>query len=111
MVGASLQQLNMTLLECSASLGASAPLTFFSVTLPLIKRGVIAGGLIAFLSSFDHVPVSLMLADPRSETLPIHLWTILETNLDVRVAAVCGVIVFFTLVIAVLFDRMAGSSA
>lgn len=109
MVGASLQQLNMTLLECSASLGASAPFTFFNVTLPLIKRGVIAGGLIAFLSSFDHVPVSLMLADPRSETLPIHLWTILETNLDVRVAAVCGVIVFFTLIIAVFFDRIAGA--
>ena len=46
-----------------------------------------------------------MLADPRSETLPIHLWTILESNLDVRVAAVCGVIVATTLALAVMLDR------
>jgi putative spermidine/putrescine transport system permease protein len=108
MVSAAVQQLNPSLLDCSASLGASARFTFLHVTLPLIKRGMIAGGLIAFLASFDHVPVSLMLADPRSETLPIHLWTILESNLDVRVASVCGVIVGFTLGLTLLFDRMLG---
>ncbi|MGE0241781.1 MAG: ABC transporter permease [Parvibaculaceae bacterium] len=105
MVGASVQQLDGSLLECSASLGASSGFTLIHVTLPLIKRGILAGGLVAFLSSFDHVPVSLMLADPRSETLPIHLWIILETNLDVRVASVCGVIVGATLALALVFDR------
>jgi putative spermidine/putrescine transport system permease protein len=108
MVSAAVQQLSQSLLDCSASLGASPLFTFFHVTLPLIKRAMIAGGLVAFLTSFDHVPVSLMLADPRSETLPIHLWTILETNLDVRVASVCGVIVALTLAVAVLFDRTLG---
>ena len=81
-----------------------------SITLPLIKRGVVAGAFIAFLTSFDHVPVSLMLADPRSETLPIHLWTLLENNLDVRVAAVCGVLVAVTSVVAILFERMRRNS-
>ncbi|MGE3702009.1 MAG: ABC transporter permease [Hyphomicrobiaceae bacterium] len=109
MVSASLQQINPSLLDCSTSLGASSTFTFFNVTLPLIRRGVIAGALVAFLTSFDHVPVSLMLADPRSETLPIHMWTILETNLDVRVASVCGVIVGLTLALAVLFDRALGT--
>jgi putative spermidine/putrescine transport system permease protein len=105
LVGAAFQQLNPSLVEASISLGASSNFTFFNVTLPLIKRGVVGGGLIAFLTSFDHVPVSLMLADPRSETLPIHLWTILENNLDVRVASVCGVIVGVTLAVAVLFQQ------
>jgi len=108
MVSASVQQLNQSLLECSESLGASRTFTFFNVTLPLIKRGITAGAIVAFLTSFDHVPVSLMLADPRSETLPIHLWTILEGSLDVRVASVCGVIVVTTLAIAILFDRTMG---
>jgi putative spermidine/putrescine transport system permease protein len=65
--------------------------------LPLIKRGLAAGCFVAFLSSFDNVPVSLFLADARTEVLPIKLWAILEGSLDVRVAAVSGVIVIVTL--------------
>ena len=44
MVSAAVQQLNPSLLECSASLGARPLFTFFNVTLPLIRRGIIAGG-------------------------------------------------------------------
>jgi putative spermidine/putrescine transport system permease protein len=105
LVSASVQQLNPALLDSSASLGASRLFTFFHVTLPLIRRGVIAGALVAFLTSIDHVPISLMLADPRTETLPIHLWIILESNLDVRVASVSGVIVAVTLAIMLALDR------
>ncbi|MFN7191138.1 MAG: hypothetical protein ACK5U4_06865, partial [Rhodospirillales bacterium] len=56
-------------------------------------------------TSIDHVPVSLMLSDPRTETLPIHLWAILESNLDVRVAAVSGVIVAATVAVMLVVDR------
>ena len=106
MVSASVQQLDATLLQASTGLGASGWFTFRHVTFPLIRRGVVSGAFIAFLTSFDHVPVSLMLADPRSETLPIHLWTLLENNLDVRVAAVCGVLVAVTSLVAFAFERM-----
>jgi putative spermidine/putrescine transport system permease protein len=98
MVGASVQQLNPVLITCSLSLGASHWYTFRRITLPLIKRGIIASCFVAFLSSFDNVPVSLFLADARTEVLPIKLWAILEGSLDVRVAAVSGVIVIVTLV-------------
>jgi putative spermidine/putrescine transport system permease protein len=98
MVGASVQQLNPVLVTCSLSLGASQWYTFRRITLPLIRRGIFAGGFVAFLSSFDNVPVSLFLADARTEVLPIKLWAILEGSLDVRVAAVSGVIVVLTLI-------------
>src|SRR6266852_1732818 len=55
-------------------------------TRPLIGRGVGAGAFLAFMASFDNVPVSLFLADERTEVLPIHLWQQIETNLDVRTA-------------------------
>jgi putative spermidine/putrescine transport system permease protein len=106
MVSASVQELDATLLQASTGLGASGWFTFQHVTFPLIRRGIVAGAFIAFLTSFDHVPVSLMLADPRSETLPIHLWTLLENNLDVRVAAVCGVLVAVTTLVVVAFESM-----
>jgi putative spermidine/putrescine transport system permease protein len=40
--------------------------------------------------------------------LPIHLWQQIETNLDVRTAAVSGLIVMLTLVLMLLAERLAG---
>ena len=60
------------------------------------------------MASFDNVPVSLFLADERTEVLPIHLWQQIESNLDVRTAAVSGLIVVFTLVLMVVAERFAG---
>lgn len=108
MVGASLQQLNPVLITCSLSLGASRWYTFRRITLPLIRRGIVAGGFVAFLSSFDNVPVSLFLADARTEVLPIKLWAILEGSLDVRVAAVSGVVVIVTLAGLILAECLGG---
>lgn len=105
MVSAAAQQVNPVLLDCAASLGASRVHVFRTITLPLIRPGIVAGAVVAFLSSIDHVPVSLMLADPRTETLPIHLWTILEANLDVRVASVSGIVVAVTIAVILLVDR------
>ena len=105
---AALSQLDPALMDASSSLGASSLLTFRRVTLPLIGRGVAAGAFLAFMASFDNVPVSLFLADERTEVLPIHLWQQIESNLDVRTAAASGVIVILTLVVMVLMERFAG---
>jgi putative spermidine/putrescine transport system permease protein len=105
---AALAQLDPGLLDVSHSLGAGGWYTFRRVTLPLIGRGVGAGAFLAFMASFDNVPVSLFLADERTEVLPIHLWQQIETNLDVRTAAVSGVIVLATLVLMVVAERLAG---
>jgi putative spermidine/putrescine transport system permease protein len=108
MVGASVQQLNPVLITCSLSLGAGHWYTFRRITLPLIRRGIIASCFVAFLSSFDNVPVSLFLADARTEVLPIKLWAILEGSLDVRVAAVSGVIVIVTLIGLIAAEAFGG---
>jgi putative spermidine/putrescine transport system permease protein len=105
---AALSQLDRALLDASTSLGAGSWMTFRRITLPLIGRGVGAGGFLAFMASFDNVPVSLFLADERTEVLPIHLWQQIETNLDVRTAAVSGLIVILTLVLMIIAERFAG---
>lgn len=105
---AALSQLDPAMLEASESLGAGRFYTFRRVTLPLIAPGVGAGAFIAFMSSFDNIPVSLFMADARTQMLPIHLWEIIETNLDVRTAAASGVIVVATLALMVLAERFAG---
>ncbi|HMV39307.1 ABC transporter permease [Plasticicumulans sp.] len=105
---AALTQLEPSLLDASRSLGASEWTTFRRVTLPLIARGIGAGAFLAFMASFDNVPVSLFLADERTEVLPIHLWQQIENNLDVRTAAASGLIVLLTLTLMVIAERTAG---
>jgi putative spermidine/putrescine transport system permease protein len=105
---AALSQLDPALLDASYSLGGSQWMTFRRVMLPLIAPGIGAGAFLAFMASFDNVPVSLFLADERTEVLPIHLWQQIDTNLDVRTAAVSGLIVIFTIVLMLIAERMAG---
>jgi putative spermidine/putrescine transport system permease protein len=105
---AALSQLDPALLDASYTLGGSRLMTFRRVTLPLIAPGLGAGAFLAFMASFDNVPVSLFLADERTEMLPIHLWQQIETNLDVRTAAVSGLIVIFTLILMLFAERFAG---
>ncbi len=107
---AALAQLNPALLESSASLGASKFMTFRRVTLPLIRPGIMAGAFIAFMSSFDNVPVSLFLRDANTDMLPIRMWQDLEGKLDVTIAAVSGVMIAVTLVLMLVMERVADLS-
>ena len=105
---ASLSQLDPGLIDASASLGAGRLYTFRRVILPNIGKGIGAGAFLAFMASFDNVPVSLFLSDARTEVLPIHLWEIIDTNLDVRTAAASSVLIVFTLVLMLVAERFAG---
>jgi putative spermidine/putrescine transport system permease protein len=105
---ASLSQLDPALLYSSASLGATAFYTFRRVTLPIILHGIAAGAFLAFMASFDNVPVSLFLTDARTEVLPIRMWYMLESTLDVRTAAISGVLIGATLLLLLIMDRVVG---
>ena len=107
---AALAQMDPALLESSASLGATRWYSFRHVTFPLIRPGVFAGAFIAFMSSFDNVPVSLFLRDARTDMLPIRMWQDLEGKLDVTIAALSGVIIIFTLMMMLVMERVTGLS-
>ncbi len=107
---ASLTQLDPALTECSASLGATRLYTFRRITLPVIFPGIAAGTFMAFMASVDNVPVSLFLSGPKSDMLPIRLWGMMESTLDVRVAAVSGVLIISVLILMLLMERLTGLS-
>jgi putative spermidine/putrescine transport system permease protein len=107
---AALAQLEPSLLESSASLGASRWYGFRRITLPLIRPGILAGGFIAFMSSFDNIPVSLFLRDARTDMLPIRMWQDLEGKLDVTIAAVSGEMIAATIALVVIMERVSGLS-
>jgi len=107
---AAMSQLDPALLECSSSLGASRLYGFRRITLPLIRPAILAGGFIAFMSSFDNVPVSLFLRDAATDMLPIRMWQDLEGKLDVTIAALSSLLIFITIALIVVMERFTGLS-
>ena len=67
---AALQQLPLALEEAGQNLGASRARTFWKITLPLMTRGLLAGGLLAFVTSAVDLS-STMLLVPRVELGPL----------------------------------------
>jgi len=57
--------------EAAADLGASPGRRFRMITIPLIKPGIIAGGLLAFTLSLGDFVISFFTAGPESKTVPI----------------------------------------
>lgn len=104
----SLQGIPAALSEAAQSLGATPRQTFFDVTLPLVRSGIVSSYLFALALSLDEVAVSIFLVDPRSMTLPITLLANMRNQFDLTIAAASGVLILFTIVIIVVADRLVG---
>lgn len=91
LVLATLANYDLSLEQASLNLGASRWRTFRLITLPLIAPGVVAGGVCAFLISFDNVALSLFLA--RGDTLPLRLMQHIQFSANPSVAAISTVLV------------------
>jgi len=87
------QRLDPSLEEASTLLGVGAFMTFVRVTLPLMVPGILAGAFLVFMQSLDNVSVSLFLADARTSVLPLRMFQMIEESLDVRVAAISGLLI------------------
>jgi putative spermidine/putrescine transport system permease protein len=103
-----LHNFDRSLEEAARNLGASPLRTFREVTLPLIRPGVIAGGIFAFIISFDQFPLSLFLVTPGRETLPIQLFNYLKYDFDPTVAAASTISILISVAVVVVLERTVG---
>ncbi len=88
LVTASLAGVDRTIEEAAQNLGANPWVTFWRVTLPAIRPGVVAGALFGFVTSFGNLELSLFLVGPGRTTLPIVILQYLEWKIDPTIAAV-----------------------
>ena len=95
MVTAALANYDQSLERASLNLGAGPFRTFFKVTLPLIRGGVIAGAISAFLISLDNFSLSLFIS--KGDTLPLRLMQQLLFYADPSVAAVATFLLIISL--------------
>jgi len=107
-VYASLARLDPVLIDGAMTLGANRWRAFWHITLPLVRPGLVAGMIFAFLQSFGDVPISLFLTDARNSTLPLTIMSYLEYSVDPTVAAMSSLVTIGSLILAVGLERLAG---
>ena len=105
---AALQGIPHNLREASLNLGANERQSFFDITLPLVRSGVISSFLFSLALSFDEVAVSIFLVDPHTTTLPISLLANMRNQFDLTIAAASGVLIAFTLCVIIIADWLVG---
>lgn len=103
-----LASFNWTLEDAAASLGANPVQTFFKVTIPLAKPGIIAGAMLAFLYSFDEAVLSSLLSSPKFITLPVRIMNYMEFSFDPTLAAISTILILMSLTLIVLMERFLG---
>lgn len=91
-VSTALESFDFTLERAAAVLGASGLATFLRVTLPLIRPGIVAGALFAFVISFDEVVVSLFIQSPSVQTLPVRMYVSVAEEVDPTIAAASTIV-------------------
>ncbi|MBI1774543.1 MAG: ABC transporter permease [Proteobacteria bacterium] len=105
-VSASLDGLDETYELAARSLGAGPLLRFRRIVLPLIKPGVIAGCMFAFIVSFDTFSISFLLKGIGGSTLPIQLFDYLRMNFTPEAAAVSTLSIALTIAVVVVAETV-----
>lgn len=105
---ASLSGFEITQEEAAQDLGATPLKTFFLITLPQIKPGVIAGALFAFIISWIDVEVAVFNSTPELITIPVKMFTYIQFNVDPIIAAVSAITIYVAIVAVLLIDATVG---
>jgi putative spermidine/putrescine transport system permease protein len=92
-VAAVLERFDPLLEEAALTLGATRWSTLRRVTLPLVKPGVVAGALYAFVVSFGDVPASMFVVSTATTTLPVQLFYAMEFDYTPALLALCSLVV------------------
>src|SRR5581483_5278190 len=87
-ITAALKGFDVTLERAAMSAGAGPLRTFWWVTLPVLRPGILVGALFAFLYSFDETVVALFLAGREAATLPKKMFESIRLESDPVLAVV-----------------------
>lgn len=109
-IGSSLEVFDYSIEEAAMSLGCKKSLTFFKVVLPNITSGVMAAFMLAFINSFNNVPVSMFLTGPGVSTLPATMMNYVEYNYDPTVSALSVLLMLLTIGIMFVVEKTLGLS-
>jgi len=104
---ANLSRCPVSMEEAAMVLGAGKYRAFLETTLRMIKPGIVASAIFAFVTSFDNFTASQFLVWDRA-TLPIEIYAYITKENDPTVAAVSSVLILMTVGLVILMERWVG---
>lgn len=107
-VGSAMEQFDFSIEEAAWSLGCGKRRAFFQVVLPNVTSGISSAFMLAFINSFNNIPVSMFLTGPGVSTFPATLMNYIEYNYDPTVSAVSVLLMAATVAIMVIVDKTLG---
>lgn len=106
--GVALAGMDPALEQAARGLGASPLRAFWTITLPLLRPGIFSAALLSFITSFNNVPLSLLLQGRSTTTLPVTMLGYVQQSYDPMVAATSTLILAATVVLAIIAERTVG---
>ena len=94
--------------NAALTLGAGKFTVFRRITLPLIIPGVAGGWLLSFVTSFDELTMSVFVASPATQTLPVKMYHHITQTIDPLIASVSTVLIVLTFLVMLILDRFYG---
>lgn len=94
--------------EAGMSLGARPGYVFRRVTIPVLRPGIAAGFLFAFIMSFDEVTVTMFLKGPLFTTLPVQIFSEVQEGSARVVPAVSTSLILITMLFIFGIKRLVG---
>ena len=91
--------------RAASVLGASPWMVQRKIVLPLLKNGLLAGFMFAFIQSFTDSSVSLFLARPGDMPVTIRILGFLDTGFSPTIAAVSMITLILPMVMFAIIDR------
>ena len=90
---AAFEQVDRRYEQIAATLGARPARVFFTVSLPLARRGVLAGALLGFSRALGEFGATIMVAGalPDTRTIAVAIYTYTETGQDAAAAVMLAV--------------------
>lgn len=108
LVVANLVGFNRSIEQAAMNLGAGKFRVFFQITLPVIKTGIIAGGIFAFITSFDDLTIALFIVSTDVVTLPVRLYTYMQYQYDPIITSVSSIVIVLTVILMLVIERVLG---
>ena len=103
---ANLVKMDTRFLEAAADLGATPLQTFWRITVPLSKSGIIAGSMLVFIPAIGEYVIPELLGGPETLMIGRQLWDEFFTNNDWPLASsVTVVVILLILVPMAIFNK------
>jgi putrescine transport system permease protein len=100
---ATLEKLDLTLLEAAADLGARPFKAFLTITLPLSVPGIVAGSLLVFIPAVGEFVIPALLGGPDTLMIGFVLWNEFFSNRDWPIASAVAIALLLFLVVPIMF--------